>query len=266
MDPSSVGPAGLPPSGPTMPRAASWRELLEEPAALTPRLEGLTSMMRIALSRRWAAAARAAQGTTASLAALSLHLLALGAPWELIEAANELLSHRAAQARAADVLACAYAGRSGGAAAPPDRALQAPEELDHLVTLAIEAACVAGTVAAVEANDAEGRCSDPAVRRLLGRIAEDEGRRAELGWRIVRWAIATDAATSEEAIADAIAVLEADLEDSPPPTTTAADASLLAHGVVSEALQAGVRASAIERVLLPTLLGLGARRNTPRAA
>jgi hypothetical protein len=246
-------------------RAASWRELLEEPAALTPRVEGLPSMMRITLSRRWAAIAGVAHATTSSLAGLSLHLLALGAPWELIEAANELLAHRSAQARAADALACAYAGRSGGAAVPPIQALQTPGELEHLVKLAIEAACVAGTVAAIEANDAEWRCVDPAVRRLLGRIAEDEGRRAELGWRIVRWAIATDAAASEEAIADAIAVLEADLEGAPPPTTTASDASLLAHGVVSEALQAGVRASAIERVLLPTLIGLGARR-TWRAA
>lgn len=245
-------------------RAASWRELLEEPAALTPQLEGLPSMMRIALARRWAAAARAAQATTSSLAGLSLHLLALGAPWELIEAANELLAHRSAQARAADVLACAYAGRSGGPAAPVP-VTEAPGELGHLVQLAIEVACVAGTLTAIEANDAEWRCVDPAVRRLLGRIAEDEGRRAELGWRIVRWAVAADAATAEEAIADAVAVLEADLEDSPPPTTTASDASLLAHGVVSESLQAAVRASAIERVLLPTLIGLGARR-TPRAA
>jgi len=64
-----------------------------------------------------------------------------------------------------------------------------------LVTFALDAlleGCIGEGAAALEAADEALGEVDPEIRSVLERIAEDEQRHAELGWRCVQWALARD--------------------------------------------------------------------------
>jgi hypothetical protein len=181
-------------------RAPGWS------AALRPRVGDLCSEARRRLGGAWAADAQLEHASVASFSRLSLELLAFGAPAELIE-----LSHRAAldevrHSQLCFALASAYAGTElAPSALPMGPHVALARDLSALVASAVLEGCVGETLAAVQASEQRERASDPAVKRALSTIAEDEARHAELSWRIVAWAIQVGGAEVRRAAAEAFA-------------------------------------------------------------
>ncbi|HSQ62104.1 MAG TPA: ferritin-like domain-containing protein [Polyangiaceae bacterium] len=141
--------------------------------------------------------ARAAYLEAASVDAFYIlydELAAHGAPRRLLSAALRAARDEVRHAREAGALAKRYGARP----AKPRVRRRPPRDL---ATVAVENAiegCVRETFGALVAMWQAERASDRAVRETMGRIARDEVRHAELGWRVSAWAEAKlDAAGRE---------------------------------------------------------------------
>ena len=142
-------------------------------------------------------------------------LVALGAPTELIEAAQRAQADEIRHAREASALA----RRFGGAERPLEVA--PPVERDAFA-IALENAvegCVRETYGALVAAYQAKRAGDPEVRRFFARIAADEANHAELSHEIAAWLepqlTAGERARIAAAKAEALAELYAATETSP---------------------------------------------------
>lgn len=155
-----------------------------------PDVSALAPELRARLAATWAEAASFEHASVASFARFALDLLAHGAPADLVEAAHAAALDEVRHARVAFAFATAYAGEPIRPGAIPIGA-SLPIAPD-LVTLAVSAAregCINETGAALVALEEAALATDPAVRRALATIAEDESRHAALAWRAVAWAI-----------------------------------------------------------------------------
>jgi hypothetical protein len=109
-------------------------------------------------------------------------------------------------ARLCFALASAYARRPlGPGQLAIDDALAGADDLVAAAVAAVHEGCVDETLAALQAEAARAAATDPAVRRALDRIADDEARHAALAWRFVRWAIDTGGEEVRTAVAAAFA-------------------------------------------------------------
>jgi len=136
----------------------------------------------------WARDARFEHASIATFARLSLELMALGAPLDLVRRA-----HRAALDEIAHAELClALAGAEPGGCtlslgSLPEAVL--PLRAPDLATLAVESlreGCLGEGVAAAYALEAS-RVAQGTARAALERIAEDEAGHAELAWAVLDW-------------------------------------------------------------------------------
>ena len=138
--------------------------------------------------------------TIAAFSALSLRLIALGAPPELIGRTHAAALEEVRHAQIAFALASAYAD-----------APLAPARFDEVARLATTSTlaalaretfvdgCIEETAAAVDAALAATTAEDPDfVANALRSIAEDESRHAELAWAIVAWCVGVEPAITIE--------------------------------------------------------------------
>ncbi|MCY1067131.1 ferritin-like domain-containing protein [Nannocystis sp. RBIL2] len=223
-----------------------WRALVRVPVALPP--------MRARLAAYWQQIGLCEHASVASFARFILQLLAVGAPADLVKDAQQALADEIEHARLCFALASLYEGTGVGpgplTAADPLGAL----DLDAVVAAVIREACVGETLSALEAREAALRAEDPAVRRILEQIAADEQRHAELGWRVVQWALARASADqrarAEAVFAAAIAGAEATIEalEREPGAP-----ELHAHGVVDAPLRAALWREGLRELVSPTL-------------
>ena len=141
-------------------------------------------------AQAWLADAAAEHASVASFARVSLELMALGAPPELLEGA-----HHAALDEIRHAKTCLSLARACGAASlQPAPLPSVPQRDADLARFAVDTfveGCVGETTAALAINRAAGAAPHPAVRVALQGIAEDEGRHAALAWRMLKWAVAT---------------------------------------------------------------------------
>ncbi|HEY0137300.1 MAG TPA: ferritin-like domain-containing protein, partial [Nannocystis sp.] len=220
-----------------------WRALLATPeidAALAPRL-----------AEYWANIGQLEHASVAAFAQFVLQLLAVGAPPTLVLAAQRALADEVEHARLCFGLASLYKKNAGVGPGPlAISGAVAPADLATLVDAVIREACIGETLAAFEAREAAAQAEDPVVRAVLGKIAADEARHAELGWQFVQWALVDDAAvararaTFESAIAEARRGVERDAQAVGAP-------ELRAHGVVDAPLRAEVWAEGLRAVVEP---------------
>lgn len=220
---------------------------------LVPETSGLSDGQRSALAKSWGRDARYEHASVASFGRFALELMAVGAPAELIAAAHEAALDEVRHAQACFALASTYAGES----LSPDRFPfgDGVSVSSDLVDIAVRTAIEGGieeTIAAVHASEQLAAATDPAVRRVLSEIAEDESRHAELAWRTVAWAIAQGgdrvrahvlAATAAQMQVAASAVDEADI-------------AVPHHGLLSREERQRIRAHALRDVVLPCLRAL----------
>lgn len=159
-----------------------------------PRVDHLSPADRRALGDRWLAAARAEHASVPAFARLSLDLVALGAPPELVARAHRAALEEIGHAQAAFALAGAYLGAAMSAGALPDAATPwagAAETADErAVRVAVECAvdgCDGEGAAARAARLGAVLEADPAVRAVLDRVAREEEGHAALASDVIGW-------------------------------------------------------------------------------
>jgi hypothetical protein len=123
-------------------------------------------------------------------------------------------------------------------------------------------ACIGETLAAVEVAEAAARATDPAVKSVLSRIAEDETRHAALGFRFVKWALDAMEEPSRRALgAELLAAFEAEFArvTATPATSGVIDETLAAHGVLSPSKRTDLRSATMRYVVSPSVWALLSR-------
>jgi hypothetical protein len=212
------------------------------------------------LADHWTRIGQLEHASVAAFAQFILQLLAVGAGPELVLAAQQALADEVEHAKLMFALASLYSGTGVGPGPLAIGGAAPAVELGALVDAVIREACLGETLAAFEAREAAAQAEDPGVRAALRRVAEDEQRHAELGWRFVQWALATDASLQGRARATFAA---AQAEARTGVTRDAADAGtpeLRAHGVIDAPLRAEVWQRGLAEVIEPCAAALFAGR------
>ncbi len=215
--------------------------------------------LREALARHWTEIAGYEHASVASFARFVLQLLSVGAGPELVLAAQQALADEVEHARLCYALASQYAGAAVGPGPLPQASTPGASDRAEIVEAVIREACVGETLSALEAREAAAQAVDPGLRRVLTKIADDEMRHAELGWRFVRWAL-TDADTdtlqaAQDAFTAAIAGarMQAGRLAQEPGTS-----ALRAHGVIDAPLRAAVWQRGLAGLVMPAAAALAA--------
>lgn len=199
-------------------------------------------------ARRWALEGAAEHASVAAFARLSLELMALGAPADLVDGAHAAAREEIRHATLAYGLASAFAGERVG----PGPLVASPSSRPDLVTFAIacfDDGCVGETVAALEAARARELASPPSVKQALDVIAEDEARHAELSWRIVAWALAEGGTPVRERLRERVEALAS--AEARAASTTPLETAVEPLGLLSRSSAAAVRRQALRDVVLP---------------
>ena len=245
---SSRAPSGLAPSGPVTSQLALSR--------LAPSVECLSGEERSLLAAAWREEARMEHASIAAFAKLSLQLLALGAPPDLVRDAHRAAMEEVDHAQIAFSLASAYGGAPLGPARLEEAASPSQERatLVRLVEETLLDGCVGETVAAVEAACAAEGAADPAIADALRAIAADEASHAELGFRIAAWAVKQAKDEVSPILARVLAELRSAVEAER--AAPAGRGALAGHGVLGEGERARIRHEVIRDVVIPALAAL----------
>ena len=223
---------------------------------LAPDTTGLDAEVRRALAAAWSADALLEHASIAAFSRFSLELLAVGGPADLVAAAHQAALDEVRHARICFALAQGYAGAPlGPSTFPFDGSITVRSDLASFAAATAREGCIGETLSAIIAAEQLARATDPAVRRALSAIAEDEARHAELAWRTVAWAIER----GREAVRAAVASALADAARYVPrvATDTAIPPGILgAHGRLDAAATREAMARAMDEVVRPCFASL----------
>ena len=231
------------------------------------RVDGLPLALRRRLAAMWLDDATAEHASVASFARATLELLAVGAPPELVFAAQQASLDEVRHAQTCFTLAALYSGEAAEPGPLPVPTLRSPDLMSLACDTFVEG-CIGETLAALAALRAARHCQIPAVREALTGIADDEARHAELAWATLAYAVRNggpEVAAAVRALAEPLRAAAMAADD----MTDATDANelptalLLAHGRLPAAAMAATRRDAWLEVLGPTLdpvLGTTAER------
>jgi hypothetical protein len=140
-----------------------------------------------ALAAAWLEDARAEHASIASFARFTMHLLALGAPVEIVEAAQRASLDEIEHAKACFALASRFAGEALGPARLDVAGSMTQVSLADVAEVVVLEGCVGETIAALQATAQLAVATDIDVTTSLRRIARDEAAHAQLAWTFVRW-------------------------------------------------------------------------------
>lgn len=234
-------------------RRADWR------AAVHVDCAGLDRASRAALAEAWATSGRYEHASVASFARVTLELVALGAPRDLVLLAQQAALDEADHAALAFGIASSLADESVG---PGRLDIDASTRTDvsSIIEATVREGCIGETVSAVLALAARDGAKDPAIVAALSRIAEDELRHAELAWRTVAWAIEADLPGARDAaLAAFTARPEIDEPAGGPPVDPAVGR---AFGVLSRAEKGSLSREALREIVEPSRAALFAGQPT----
>jgi hypothetical protein len=212
--------------------------------------------LRAALAAQWRQNGRTEHASVAAFARLTLDLVALGAPVELIEAANRDAMDEIRHADLCFSIARALDGR-GESPGPFPAAQHAgglprsrPLALAQLaVTSLVDGTLHEGLSARVIARLAK-RCEEPTIRAALRELAADEGRHAAHGWEVVEWCLAEGRTRVAHALRGASSSIPSRVESDLPAEARAGRWETFGiHGSALEAEEyAKARAEVVRRV------------------
>jgi hypothetical protein len=233
---------------------------------LTPvrELAAVDPITRARLVEHWTQIARFEHASVASFARFGLQLMQLGAPPTLLRDTSRALADEIEHARLAFGLASAYADAPIGPGSLDVAAALLPKLDRHAILegLIVEA-CVGETLAAIEAHEAARWAEDLAVAAVLERIADDEWRHAQLGWRALGWVLAQGDERLRSFALSRFEVALAAIEGQRPgsgdhdlSSRPGNRADLRRHGVLDEALRDEVRRAGIASVIRPCVAAL----------
>jgi hypothetical protein len=239
-------------------------ELVASPRGWSASVEmgelALDPELRALLVGHFARAGLMEHASVAAFARFALDLLALGAPANLVRDSQGALGDEIEHAKLCFGLASAFAGRPIEPGPLPMDGVEIGGAFLDVVKTAIDEACIGETIAAAEAAEAAAHASRPAVRASLARIADDERRHAELGFRFLGWALERARPDERRAIASYFreraeaALAECFTEVEPPRRAE----ELLREGVLSASLERRVRRAALAEVVVPIARTLAA--------
>jgi hypothetical protein len=245
---------GAPRLAPLVARSGGYGERLDRFDALPPSIGAR-------LAEYWSECGLMEHASIAAFARFTLELLSLGAPAQFVKEAQTALGDEIVHTTLCFALASRYAGRALGPGPLPVHDALAHTSFLDTVRTAITEACIGETLAAIEAAEAAEHATDPEVMQALTTIARDEGKHAELGWKFLRWALeSADDSTRARILEHLRAQIERELARSSGARDNdlerAQAATLLAHGVLSPALRAEVRAETLRALVAPAAQAL----------
>ena len=215
----------------------------------------------VAIGRQWLQDALLEHASIASFSLFGLSLMALGAPLELVAECQRAVADEVEHARACFRLAARY-GAEHSAAGPLDlSSVNVSTDLAEIALRTLLDGCVEETIASLTARAQLDVATDAEVQRVLARIAEDELRHAELGWKFVAWALTA----RDPRVLRALRDVRKSLEGRTPaelslagPSAHAIEAEptreqLHAAGRLTPSEQQLVRARALSLVIVPAL-------------
>jgi hypothetical protein len=204
--------------------------------------------VRQALAAQWRANARTEHASVAAFARLTLDLVALGAPPELVASANRDALDEIRHAQLCLSLAAAIDGKHEGPAPFPEAQPSWPRPHARILALAklavdslIDGALYEGLSARVIARLAD-RAAVPQIRDMLATLAADEGRHSANGWHVVEWCIREGGEPVAHAVEGAVRRLSRTMRSSLP--AEARDGSWERWGIPGAALEATEYANA----------------------
>jgi hypothetical protein len=166
-----------------------------------PEVASLSPEDRAELAREWLIEARAEHASIAAFSALSLDLMAQGAPPTLVDRAHRAAIDEVVHARLCFGLASAYAGKDLSPGPFPglrERPGPTGDEVARLAVESLQDGCLVEGFAARVAREAAQEATDPAVRATLAVIARDEARHVQLAWDVLEWCLERGAGAAVE--------------------------------------------------------------------
>jgi hypothetical protein len=240
-----------------------------------PDVASLDRETRRALADVYSKDALTEHASVASFARFLLECLALGTPADIVLEAQRALADEVTHATSSFALASAYAGVDlGPSALDISNAMSQHVTLAECVRRTFREGCIAETVSAELIHAAADVASDPAVKSVLGRTAEDERRHAVLAWRFVAWAVAREGEPLRALIREELQRAHEHVGFGALTQLAGDAAALRAHGYLGEAERRRVAMHVLDEVVLPSASLLARerasdhelRRAEPRAA
>lgn len=212
----------------------------------------LPAAVRTRLADHWAHQARGEHASVAAFNRLSLELLQLGAPAELLAQVQQAALDEVHHAREAFQLASRYAGQ---ALAPAPLALDALRLATDWRSVGLAAAiegCLNETLAVAVATASLDASTDPLVRAHLTRVVADERRHAALSWQLLAHAL--------RQAPELLVEIDAVFADASVPTVhdRPSHPVLAAHGLLGPDTERAVLADALATVVRPCWAALRA--------
>ncbi|MBX3185503.1 MAG: ferritin-like domain-containing protein [Labilithrix sp.] len=234
---------------PPVARGSAWTDVAMDPIAVD-------DAARDALATQWRENGRTEHASVAAFARLTLDLMALGAPPDLVAAANRDALDEIRHAELCFALARAIDGRVESPGAFPEAARARALSRSRTIALAelavdslVDGALHEGVSARIVARLAR-RCEEPRIRAILKEIAADEGRHARHGWDVVRWCLAEGGQPVARALAGAVRALPSRMTS--PLPEAARSGAWERWGIMGQALEAeefgSARAEIVRRV------------------
>ena len=248
-------------SCPGRPFLVAGRERVADPTARSdwakgrPGVDALPCEIRSALADVWTQQALFEHASIASFSRFVLHLLACGAPADLVAAANVALGEEIEHAQLFFGFASHYAGAPVGPTALDVRDSLSPASLAfaEIVLAAVREGCIAETISAWHVALAARGASDPAMARVLEAVATQELDHAVLAWRFLDWAWTQADDDLRERIVETFAHADASAPRRASSATTLDDATLREHGLLPAELHARATRQALHDVVAPAV-------------
>jgi hypothetical protein len=158
-----------------------------------------------AQAQAWALAGAAEHASVAAFNRLSLQLLALGAPVELLGAVQQAALDEVYHAQACFKLATEMGGEEVVVGAFPFAGPIDPHvNLAELAYAAVREGCLAETLGAAVLASATELVADERLQSVLKRLSQEEAEHAVLSFRIVAWAVQTGGQEVRDAVVKAL--------------------------------------------------------------
>ena len=212
----------------------------------------IDAAQRDILTNHWLNIAALEHASVASFSRFSLHLMALGAPPELLIETQEAIIDEIRHARYAYGMAAAYGNDAVGPAPLDLTGINLNETPENIVIALIREACIGETLGAAEANMSAELSAEKVVADLYREIAHDEAQHATLAWRSLKWLLDTHPELRDIAartFREAIKGFSAPSDES--------KAGLEQFGVLAAQAKLDVYRDAIEAVVIPGAQALG---------
>jgi len=209
-------------------------------------ISGLDDGTRGALAAWWAHVAQMEHASVASFARVTLELMSVGAPSDLLHDVQMAADDEIRHAQSAFALASRFAGVDLSPGPLPTAGVLPRQGMATILEGLIREACVGETVGVAEARAGLLGCTDPMTCAALEAIVADEARHATLAWRTLAWMLDRRpdlVHVAEAAFSEGVAQM---LSATPPALPHAPE-----WGMLGDQARASVREEAVMEVVLP---------------